>query len=79
MNTNTDKTQAPYDELSNIIDFENGELDEWQTLALFQHLVDNGHAWTLQGTYGRTAAALIQSGRIAANTARARAILSQVR
>lgn len=47
-----------------IIDFENGQLDEDSTLELFQQLVDTGLAWTLQGSYGRTAAQLIQAGKI---------------
>ena len=47
-----------------LISFEAGELDEDDTLDLFQRLVDSGLAWQLQGHYGRTAATLIQSGAI---------------
>ncbi len=47
-----------------IIAYESGELDEDSTIELFQHLVNTGLAWTLQGSYGRTAACLIQCGYI---------------
>lgn len=45
-----------------IIAYEGGQLDEDETVALFQALIDNGWAWRLQGHYGRTAAALIDAG-----------------
>jgi hypothetical protein len=45
-----------------IIDYENGELNAEDTLALFSDLVRTGMAWSLQGHYGRAAAALIESG-----------------
>jgi hypothetical protein len=63
-----------YDELSGIIAWESGELDDEGTRELFQHLVDNGHAWTLQGTYGRTASALLKAGEIEATTETARRV-----
>ena len=55
---------SKYDELSAIIAYEQGDLDDEGSIELFQHLVNNGHAWTLQGTYGRTAAAFIEAGLI---------------
>ena len=56
--------EKPYDEVSAIIAYECGELDEDGIIELFQHLVDNGHAWTLQGHYGRAAVNLINAGHI---------------
>lgn len=45
-----------------IIAYENGELNEEEIVELFQKLIDEGMAWTLQGHYGRTANALIEAG-----------------
>ena len=45
-----------------IIAYECDELDDEQTIELFQELIDNGMAWKLQGSYGRTAKALIDAG-----------------
>lgn len=53
-----------FDITSAIIAFETGELDEDETIALFQNLVDTGLAWTLQGSYGRTAQSLIDAGLV---------------
>ena len=53
-----------YDLVGNIMAFEAGALDEDGIRALFQHLVDTGLAWTLQGSYGRMAMALLDAGEI---------------
>ena len=47
-----------------IIAYECGDIDEAGALQLFSELISNGMAWTLQGSYGRTAAALIDAGYI---------------
>ena len=36
--------------------------NEEQVIEAWQHLVDTGLAWKLQGWFGRTAAQLIESG-----------------
>lgn len=47
---------------SQLIAFEDGELEYDETIELFQHLIDTGMAWKLQGFYGRTAKDLIDAG-----------------
>lgn len=54
----------PLDLTGDIIAYEEGELDEDAIIELFQHLVDTGLAWQLQGHYGRTAVAMLQAGLI---------------
>lgn len=56
--------ETPFPLVSEIIEYESGDISEERFLALFQHLVDTGLAWTLQGHYGRTAAALLEGGLI---------------
>ncbi len=50
-----------FDLMSAIMDFEDGSLTEEDTIILFQRLINNGMAWTLQGFYGRTAVQLINA------------------
>ena len=45
-----------------MIRYENGEMTTEEIVPFFQKLISNGMAWTLQGHYGRTAAALIEAG-----------------
>lgn len=56
MNVNERRT------LDMMIDWEQGDLDEEDTIELFQILIDNGMAWNLQGMYGRAAESLIENG-----------------
>ena len=49
-------------QIDRMIAWENGELDGGQIIELFQELIDNGMAWTLQGSYGRMAKYLIEAG-----------------
>jgi hypothetical protein len=47
-----------------IIAYECGDIDEAGVLQLFSELISSGMAWKLQGSYGRTASALIDAGYI---------------
>lgn len=57
-----ENTHKPYDVTGNIIAYEQGDLTTDETVALFQHLINTGMAWSLQGHYGRTARNLIEAG-----------------
>ncbi len=50
------------DQVDKIIAFEQGDLDFEATIELFQELIYSGLVWQLQGSYGRTARALIDEG-----------------
>jgi hypothetical protein len=52
------------DLMSSILDYEMGILEDTEVVELFQELVNTGLAWTLQGSYGRTARDLIEQGVI---------------
>ncbi|MCA9078191.1 MAG: hypothetical protein KDA93_24390 [Planctomycetaceae bacterium] len=49
--------------MDQMIAFELGDLDEAETVSLFQQLIDDGTVWRLQGSYGRMAQQLIETGR----------------
>ena len=50
--------------VDSIIAYEMGELNDQEVVCLFAELVKSGMAWSLQGSYGRTALALIEEGWI---------------
>jgi hypothetical protein len=56
-----------YDIANDLFAWEAGELDEDEEIELFQALVDNGMAWSLQGMYGRRAMMLIKAGLVEVN------------
>lgn len=53
-----------FDLVGAIMDYESGELGEQETIDLFQHLVDTDTVNQLQGSYQRTARALIDAGLV---------------
>ena len=55
---------APFDSVGFVMAYEGGELDDTETINGFQHLLDTGLVWQLQGHYGRTAQRLIDAGLI---------------
>ena len=50
------------DYIDTLIAYEQGELDDDQTIDFFQELINTGTCWSLQGSYGRTARSLIDQG-----------------
>lgn len=44
-----------------IIAYEQGQLDEEETVEMFQDMINDGTVWQLQGHYGRAATALINA------------------
>jgi len=54
------------DQLDFIMAYESGEATKEEIIEGFQHLIDNGMAWRLQGHYGRTAQHLIDEGHCTA-------------
>jgi hypothetical protein len=51
-----------YPTVNMLMEYENGTMSEDEAIQLFQHLIDTGLAWQLQGRYGRTAHRLIEDG-----------------
>ena len=51
-----------YDAVAACEGFDGTEHDEATLLSAWQYLIDTGLAWSLQGSFGRQAAALIAEG-----------------
>lgn len=61
---NTKIGTKEFDLVGEIMDFESGNMGDERRLELFSHLIKTGQAWSLQGSYGRNAKALIATGYI---------------
>lgn len=59
-----DEGETMLDLTGSIIAYENGELEEDEIIELFQSMLDCGLCWELQGSYGRVAKSLIETGLI---------------
>lgn len=55
-------SENKFDLIGFIMAYEDGTIEEGAAIEGFQHLIDTGMAWTLQGHYGRTAEMLIEEG-----------------
>ena len=51
-----------FNSLDFIMEWETGDMNIHEEAEGFQHLIDSGMAWKLQGCYGRRAAELIKAG-----------------
>ncbi len=52
------------DMIDKIMAFEDGTLNENDTIKFFAELIETGRCWTLQGSYGRVANSLIDANII---------------
>lgn len=56
------REKKKFDVVSFVMEYESGMLDDDSIIDGFQHLINDGSVWSLQGHYGRTAQALITAG-----------------
>lgn len=56
--------------ISKLVAYETGQLDNTQIVALFQHLLDTGMIYVLQGRYQRTAQGFLEQGLITKSPAK---------
>jgi len=52
------------DMVGDIVAYENGEMGEEEVIDFFQRLLDTGMVYHLQGSYQRTATALLDAGKL---------------
>ena len=57
-----ERDPAPTPTIDQVMAYEQGDMDEGDVPWFFQGLIDSGMAWQLQGSYGRAARDLINSG-----------------
>ena len=50
--------------MDQLIAYEEGQMTQDEEIALFQHLIDTGTCWHLDGHYQRVGATLIEAGLI---------------
>ena len=55
-------TAEKFDVVGFVMDYEAGTLNDDDVVSGFQHMIDSGTVWALQGSYGRMAARLIDAG-----------------
>ena len=53
-----------FDAVGFIMDYEEGNLNDDDIVNGFQHLLDSGLVWQLQGSYQRMANAMLEAGLI---------------
>jgi hypothetical protein len=56
------KKWSDYNAVAAVEGFDGEEHSEEEIVEAWQHLIDTGLCWQLQGWFGRTAAGLIESG-----------------